>query len=308
MDSFESCHTEYFAYAEQAMASQGASGYALLIDLYTSLLSHQATAANMNNADSKRPVLEDLIAHVATLSESLLISTPHTSGSHIVPSILGFYEVLSAASKPRVIPIILPPMHLVYLLAQEPSSTTLSRICGILAAYKVAFDKHPRPVKDYYPALTTDTFNSCLRDIYNLIWVARAFTVVPQKSVGLYCDPALRATLNTYLGEVDREYGIANALGLSNNPVLSAFSATAWRALEEREIDKEGYDRASITYHQGPVSQLSLEALKHRGGVGVEWDGPEGYKVHVLQWLAERGLGGIKDLMFATVTNLKGRA
>jgi centromere protein I len=40
----------------------------------------------------------------------------------------------------------------------------------------------------------------------------------------------------------------------------------------------------------------------------VDWDGSNGYKVFVLHWLAERGLGGIKDLMFATVTELKGKA
>jgi centromere protein I len=37
----------------------------------------------------------------------------------------------------------------------------------------------------------------------------------------------------------------------------------------------------------------------------VDWDGAQGYKAYVLNWLAERGMGGIRDLMFATVTDLK---
>jgi centromere protein I len=49
-----------------------------------------------------------------------------------------------------------------------------------------------------------------------------------------------------------------------------------------------------------------LEVLKRKGGVSVDWEGPNGYKVMVLQWLDERGLSGIKDLMFATVVNLRG--
>lgn len=207
-----------------------------------------------------------------------------------------------------MIPIVLPPMHLVYLLAQSPSTTTLSRVCGIIGAYKVAFDQHPKPVKDYYPASVTDSLNFCLRDLYNLLWVSRALNVVEQKSVGLYCDPSLRSSLKDYLSGLDREYAIGSAFGLSNNAWLASTSAAAWRAMEEREIEREGYDRTGIRYHQGPVSQRSLEVLKRNGGIGVDWDGAMGYKVFVMNWLAERGLGGIRQFMFATVTDLKSKA
>jgi centromere protein I len=78
--------------------------------------------------------------------------------------------------------------------------------------------------------------------------------------------------------------------------------------MEEREIAREGYDKNSVRYHQGPVSGRSLEVLKRKGGVSVNWDGAAGYKVFVLNWLAERGLGGIRDLMFATVTELREKA
>jgi centromere protein I len=118
----------------------------------------------------------------------------------------------------------------------------------------------------------------------------------------------LRSTLNNYISVIDREYSIGTAFGFSNYAWLASMSAAAWRALEEREITKEGYDKSSIRYHQGPVSQRSLEVLKRKGGVSVDWDGANGYKVFVLNWLAERGLGGVRELMFATVTELRGKA
>jgi centromere protein I len=77
--------------------------------------------------------------------------------------------------------------------------------------------------------------------------------------------------------------------------------------MERREIDKVGEGMIN-KYHTGPVGEKSLALLKKEGGVGVDWEGANGYKVFVLQWLNERGLGGIKDLMFATVTNLKNTA
>jgi centromere protein I len=77
--------------------------------------------------------------------------------------------------------------------------------------------------------------------------------------------------------------------------------------MERREIDKVGEGMIN-KYHTGPVGEKSLALLKKEGGVSVHWEGANGYKVFVLQWLNARGLGGIKDLMFATVTNLKNTA
>ncbi|CAO2648421.1 Nn.00g076880.m01.CDS01 [Neocucurbitaria sp. VM-36] len=310
MDPFETVYSTYLSPTEQALAGYGLPAHARLIDFYSSLFQHQASAAISRNdrpSSMTHRALNDLTSHIAALCTSLLLSLPSDSGASLTSSILTFYELLSTSSKPHIIPIILPPMHLVYLLSQSSSPTTLSRICGIIGAYKAAFDQHPKPVKDYYPASVTDALNFCLRDLYNLLWVARALNAVEQKSVGLYCHPSLRADLKDYLTGLDREYAIGSAFGLSNNAWLASMAAAAWRAVEESEIEREGYDRNSIRYHQGPVSQRSLEVLKRKGGVGVEWDGAMGYKVFVLDWLAERGLGGIRQLMFATVTDLKGR-
>jgi centromere protein I len=310
IEAFNAAYTTFFQPAERALSSQGIDAYSKLINFYASLVQRQASiliARSRRPITSESQVIYDLAAHVSTLSTSLLLSLPARTGGLLISSIFSFYEILSACSKPHTVPIILPPMHLVYLLAQETSSTTLSRVCGIIGNYKQAFDQHPKPVKDYYPASVTDGLNYCLRDIYNLIWVSRGLITADQKAVGLYCDPALRSTLHQYLSGIDREYAIGIAFGISNNAWLASLSAAAWRAMEEREIGREGFDRNSIRYHQGPVTQRSLEVLKRKGGVSVDWDGPQGYKVFVLNWLAERGLDGVRQLMFATVTDLRGK-
>ncbi|KAF1844757.1 Mis6-domain-containing protein [Cucurbitaria berberidis CBS 394.84] len=310
IDSFKDVYSTYLSSAERALAGHGPSAHPKLIEFYSSLFQHQVSTTSSKNdrhSSSSHRVLKDLVAHVSELSTSLLLSLPLNSGSSLISSILGFYELLSTSSKPHVIPIILPPMHLIYLLAQNASSTMLSRVYGIIGSYKVAFDQHPKPVKDYYPVSVTERLNSCLRDLYNMLWVSRALSIQDQKSVGLYCDPSLRVALKDYLSSLDRDYSISTAFALSNNAWLASGSAAAWRALEERDIETEGYDKDSIRYHHGPVTPRSLEVLKRKGGINVEWDGPMGYKVFVLNWLAERGLSGIKQFMFATVTDLKGK-
>ena len=309
---FEPAEDIYLGYlrpVEQALAAHGIPAYVKLVDFYASLLQHEISAIASKAAirnNRYRQTVNNLVEHAATMFTSAVLSVPPGSNTDLTSSILSFYELLSKSSRPHIIPIILPPMHLVYVLAQYSSPTALSRICGIIGSYKTAFDNHPKPVKTYYSADVTDTFNRCLRDMYNLVWVARGLLIQEQKSEGLYCDPSLRAILNSYLSKVDREYSIGSAFHLSNNAWLSSLSAAAWRTIEEREIDKESYDKNSIRHHQGPVSERSLEVLKRKGGVSVDWEGPKGYKAMVLQWLGERGLDGVKDLMFATVMNLKG--
>lgn len=307
IESFEEAHATYLSTVERAIAAQGVSAYPKLINFYNALLQHQISKlTNTVGSDGvNKEVLGDLSTHVGTIFTSALLSIPPGLGSDVTSSVLSFYELLSTSSKPHVVPIQLPPMHLIYLLAQEASVTTFSRLCGVIGAYKLAFDKHPKPIKAYYPIEVTDKFNFCLRDMYNLIWVSRALVAQDKKSQGMLCDGLIRSTLNTYLKSVNRGYGIETAFNLSNNAWLAPLSAAAWRTIERQVAERDGLDMDTIPHHLGPVSEKSLETLKGNGGVSIEWEGAHGYKALVLQWLDERGLSGIKELMFATVMNLK---
>ncbi|KAL5121455.1 hypothetical protein ACEQ8H_000527 [Pleosporales sp. CAS-2024a] len=309
--SFQEAQTNYFTAIEQVLSSYGALGYEKLIRFYTALLQQQVCAATSRYSElfeSDSNLFHDLTAHVSTLSTSLLLSLQGAESPTITSSILSFYELLSKSSIPHIMPIILPPVHLVCFLTQVAGVTTFSRICGILAALKIAFDKHPKPVRIYYPSHVTDTLNWCLRDIYQLVWLARALVAADNKALGLYCDPTLRSTLNTYLDGIDSEYSIGTAFSFSNFPGLASMSAAAWSSMEQSDITNKGYDKSSIQYHKGPVSQRSLEVLRKQGGVDVAWDGQHGYKAYVMKWLEERGLGGIRELMLAIVTELRSKA
>ncbi|KAF3036684.1 hypothetical protein E8E12_004618 [Didymella heteroderae] len=311
-DSFEDVYSDFFAPAERALFNNGLSSYAQLAGLYTELLQHRVAVLAQQQPERRQPALnspkeqflKDFVSHFAAFSTSLLLSLPSGMGTDVVSSILAFWELLSTSSKPHIIPILLPPMHLVYYLMQSSSADVASRICGIIGSYKQAFDAHPRPVKHYYPSEVTDGLNWCLRDVYNFFWVARGLAVAEQKSVGMYCHTVLRSSLDTYLSGLGQGYTIGRIFNLSYNAWLTSMSSAAWRALEEQEIQRQGRNRANIKAQNGPVTQQSLESLRD-GGISVDWDGANGYKVFVLHWLADRGLGGLRELMFATVTDLK---
>lgn len=312
-DSFEDIHTDYLSTVERTLSSSGLSSCVDLINLYTELLQHRVAVLAEEKPAQRQPALsspaqqflKDSVSHFATLSTSLVLSLPSSMELEVVSAVLAYWELLATSSKPHVIPILLPPMHLVYHLMQSSSATVVSRICGVIGSYKQAFDAHPRPVKYYYPSEVTDGLNWCLRDVYNLFWVTRGLSVAQQKSVGMYCDPALRSSLNDYLTGLDSDYDISHIFSLSYNAWLTSMSSAAWHALQEREIDRKGLDPGNIQRHTGPARQSSLAALRDEG-LEMEWEGANGYKVFVLNWLAERGLGGLRELMFATVTDLKG--
>lgn len=311
-DSFDDIYLDYCSPVERALLGNGLLSSAHLVEFYTEMLQHRVSKLAQQQPEPRQPALSspeqqflrDFVSHFAALSTSLVLSLPSDVEAQVLTSILAYWDFLSTSSKPHVIPIILPPMHLVYYLVQSSSADVVSRICGVIGNYKQAFDAHPRPVKHYYPSEVTDGLNRCLRDVYNLFWVARGLAVADQKSVGMYCDPSLRSSLKDYLSGLDREYAIGHAFGISNNAWLASMSSAAWHVLEEREINREGHDRGSIRWHKGPVSQQSLAVLRD-GGVNVDWEGADGYKAFVLNWLAEKGLGGLRELMFATVTDLK---
>ncbi|KAL5389615.1 hypothetical protein PMIN06_010047 [Paraphaeosphaeria minitans] len=298
---------------ERCILPHGLQACERLIGFYTSLFhrwSNRATprpspsSSSLSHPDQR--ALHDLAAHVSTLSSSLLLSLPSCSSSTtiIVSTILTFYEQLSTISTPHHIPIILPSISLIYLLAMEPSTTTFARVAGIIANYRHAFTAHPLPIQKYYPENMTSSFNTALRDLYHLLWMSKALIAEPPKSVGLYCAPELSDALHTYLTQADREYNVRTAFNVSNNPLFASISLAAWVAIENEEIKKEGYDPDAITRHAGPVSQRKLEMLKAAGGVNIDWDA---YRVRVLKWMEERGLAGPKEFMFAASNQLQAK-
>ncbi|KAF1961181.1 Mis6-domain-containing protein [Byssothecium circinans] len=313
---FEDAYATFLQPAEAALTASNTNAHDHLLPFYTNLLRQW-----MNQASPQPPVpalalstpdqltLSNLTTHISHLSTSLLLSLPagQIPDPQTTSQILTIYDLLSTTSTPYHIPILLPPTPLTALLILTPSLATLSRITSIIASYKSAFNTHPSPIRNFYPTPLIDAFNVAIRDLYHLLWISRALSTSRDdagnpKALGLYCAPALRDALNEYLGAVDREYAIQTAFNVSNNALLASLAAAAWREMEEEVIEREAFDRGTITWHKGPVSQRSLEVLRRNGGVGVEW---EGYRVRVLKWLEERGLGGLKGFLWASSEALR---
>ncbi|KAF1967378.1 Mis6-domain-containing protein [Bimuria novae-zelandiae CBS 107.79] len=296
---------------ERALGGHDLQSYEYLLGFYT-LLFRQWTNQAMRQSSRSGSALEhpdqralfDLASHFSTLSSSLVLDLPPDSPSalSITSAILTFYEQLSTSSKPQHIPIILPPTTLINLLTLSSSTTVFARITGIVANYRHAFSAHPVPIHQYYPEEVTAAFNSTMRDIHNLLWLSRGLLIDPPKCVGLHCEPELRDTLHAYLTDLDHEYGIQTAFNMTHNPLLASLALSAWLDVENEEIEKEGYGPDAITRHAGPMSQISLERLRARGGVNVDW---EAYRVRLLRWLEERGLRGPEDFMFAASVPLR---
>lgn len=66
-------------------------------------------------------------------------------------------------------------------------------------------------------------------------------------------------------------------------------------------MDEESTGVAVSVRHAGPVTQRSLGLLGGNGGVRISW---AEYRLEVLKWLGDRGVGGVGELMFCTMKHL----
>ncbi|KAK5014084.1 hypothetical protein LTR39_003324 [Cryomyces antarcticus] len=297
----------FFSAAEAAIIMHAPEPYENLVTLYIDLTSRWAqhigsTASDRSGADANMPI-EAFIAltdHVSTLVLSILCS-PTCSGS-IVSATLGFYQTLTAvlftpANESHSIPIVLPPAQVVYLLLFTSSLSELSRLLAILASYKQAFEASISATIRHPPA-TTNRFNGWLMDVCNLFWRSLALQKSDANAFGCFCPESVQPLLRDYLETIDPEYSLVSSFGLSQSHVLSSLSAAALRALEDK-ADEEGLELN--TRHAGPVTRRSLTKLDKDGGLQISW---KEYRVEVLKWLDARGVGGVKELMYATMKHL----
>lgn len=308
-------HQLYISRVERALATQGPEPLAKLLHCYSDLLQHW-TQQHIDQASlptgsawspTDRADLEALTTHVSHLSTSLLLSLPAdasaSASTPLTSSIISFYESISLRAASGTGPIILPPPHLSYLLAQGSSLTALSRICGLYANFKAAFDAHAQTARiaDYFSASVTNGFNDCLRHLHNLLWGSQKQQLA-RGSFALFLNPALQGPLSSYLESIDLGFAPNQGFGLTHNALLASAAAAAWREFEGEKIVAQRLDGRSVPLHQGPVKLQSLEVLKSQGGVDVAL---MEYKKRVLQWLAERGCDGLSRLMYATNAKLR---
>lgn len=318
---------------EAALLDNTAISAIALLEFYTALLrqwtacflSISSMPADASHTPSSPP--NEIAAPLISLSTHtflllLTMQTAHasTSVAPITSSLLAYLESLTflishTPSQPTLkIPI--PHPLTIYLLAFTPSIAALSRLCAVLATYKLAFEAtltRPAPpaptLSPATPAVPRHTiahFNGFLMDVCNLLWRSRAFNTSDTNALGCLLPSPLLGPLTAYVAALGiAPHALSSLFSLSCNPVLASLSIAAWREIEDRQAESGENGGLGIKVrHAGPVSQKSLALLGREGGVNLGW---KDYRVLVLRWLAARGVGGVGELMGCTMKGLMGR-
>lgn len=285
------------------MLDNTASAQLSLLKFYTLLLQRWTIAMEATERIDTLPLasVPELIEHVNKLTLTLTQTSPAV-GTCL--EILNFYDACAAIySKPTLLPhveILIPPPMLVYTLYFGPSLAVVSRLCGIVAIYKRAWEAAMLTTSPAARPLTrrergqVAVFNGFLMDLCNCLWRGRAFSTTDTNAQGCRIPESVKPALESHLRAADPELSLATVFGLSHSPLLCLQSISYVRELEDA-------DAAVGSRHAGPVTQTSLAALAYRGGLRLSW--PE-YRVGVLGYLESRGFSGISELMYSTMKNL----
>lgn len=274
--------------------------YTSMLRQWTALLLDQSDTGTVN-AEVHSSAFTDLVSHADLLCLSTLESMPLALAT--ISSILSFYETVATSishcpTNPNI-RITTPSAEVVYRLTFTTSLSTLSRLCSILSTYKTAFEAGMSRAGEGsgYPREYVNHFNGFLMDICNCLWRNRALNREDTNALGCLVPPTVVLALRTYATGLG--HSLPTLFSLSNSSTLCALSIACFRDLEEAAEDAE--EGSLSIRHAGPVSQRSLTVLGNEGGLKVSWGN---YRLEVLKWLEERGVKGVRELMFNTMTQL----
>ena len=244
--------------------------------------------------------MNSLMDHASTLALAIIqISRTVSTCS----TVLDFYETTtSLISNPDLaakVRIKIPPAELVYTLFFTPSLSTVSRLCGVLALYKRAFELAMAPKanaeQQSYPKDYVNHFNGFLMDLCNCLWRSRAFNASDINALGCLLPEPTIIPLTDYVSSLDTSLSLPTLFSLSYSPLLCHLAISYVRELEDNQEDE------IEIRHAGPVTQSSLKTLQKEGGINLSW--PD-YRLGVLQYLETNGAPGIWELMSNTMKHL----
>jgi centromere protein I len=298
--------TRFTAPLETALLDNTPDTQICLLDFYTNLLRHWTTLLLGSPPSHAEATVSSLMAHVDILALTVSQTSP-TLSAH--SSIIAFYEAASDLFSHRSlcahVRISPPPSTLIYTLFFSQRLPVLSRLCAVLAAYKRAFEfaTSQAATRIEYDADSVKNFNGVLMDICNCIWRGRAFNATDPSALGCLMSAEQVAALAEYVRALDGGLGLATLLNVSCAPALCLQSVAFVRSLEAAaSLEAErGHAPALAVRHHGPVTQQSLKRLRRDGGLSLSWSE---YRLGMLGWLAERGGGGVGELMQNTMKNL----
>jgi centromere protein I len=282
---------------------------ALLLDFYGSLLTHWTNSTLSsplrNSVDGVAlGCTVQLIQHASVLLLSMLETSHGASEDAVLSFLTRMGHVLSHTPSVPSFRIVLPPVHLIYLLAFRSNLSTISRLCSILAMFKRAFEDSIAVSKGLntkiapYPTQDVDKLNGCVMDVCNLIWRNRAFNRQDINSLGCCVPEQLHQAMHAYLDSLEENLSSTAVFSLSYHNGLSALSAACVGDIEDRENPGGGLRNRL----KGPANHKSLLLLEKEGGLALSW---QNYRLEMLQWLEERGSEGVGRLIRNTMKILR---
>jgi centromere protein I len=277
--------------------------------LYRDLLRHwTALLKSLEVVPEGRPLKS--VRGLQVRANALALNLVHAFPSQRVHAgVLEFYEQAAATTTdPALEPFLRiahPPAELVYSLFFASSLVNVSRLSGVLARYKTAFEAAMVRDRSAYTNKDLRQFNGFLMDLCNCLWRGRAFNATDRNALACTASPAVVSRYQRYVDSLNDDLHLHWLFGFSFSPALCLRSISYVRRLED-EADAEALSagrRGLSTRHAGPVTQSSLQRLAAARGLQLSW---AEYRVHVLQGLDGEGFVGIGALMRNVMKGLQG--
>ncbi|KAJ2987732.1 hypothetical protein NUW58_g4341 [Xylaria curta] len=299
---FQGLQTNVFQPLERRVLNGTSHSQIKILEFYTSLLRRWIVL--WMSSDTQLPKVSEnaarLVSHVNNLCSTLIQTSPSIS---TYAKVLDFYYLTSSLASDADLLVhdqatAVPSATLIYNMFFTASPFTVSRVCAVVAKYKVGFQTAMEIAKINYTPRHIPEFNGFLMDICNCLWRQRALSGEDANAKGCMIPQSLVDDLSSYITTLSMGGSLASLFSLSYSPVFSLFAISFLRELEEEVEEQEGLE----IKHAGPVTKTSLRALGNRGGLTLSWDD---YRRGVLHHLDSRGMGGVEHLLSITIGALR---
>lgn len=210
---------------------------------------------------------------------------------------LGIFRALKTVSlaPPDDFSAMVPPPVLTYQLMVSTNAFVVSETLGYIAFLKTVD-------LSFSPDRVLQLRNSYVVDAINFVWKNAAFkSEEGTLNWGMLLDPRYvdRAAAHNYFSYTNLTQ-LRTVGGLSHNPALAYMCAELVWQLEDQHAEIS-------TRHPGPLAEELVKLLRQDPEVTWLAMSYDEIRIALLNGLAERGLGGIGDLLFSSLKLLAGK-
>ncbi|EPB88485.1 hypothetical protein HMPREF1544_04720 [Mucor circinelloides 1006PhL] len=208
---------------------------------------------------------------------------------------LTFFELVSTISVQDDIPdIIIPAATFVHRNFYSSSAMPVSRVCGILNQYKLAFEENDNKTDDWMSHHTPaylNHFNTYLKDVCNSLWRNVGLSKLESEGNAFSLSRQNIVDFQKICEERDMEDN--RILSITHSASLASFSKRFMTLLEKEE-------EPSVTHDQ-PITSAYLRQLGENEGMSISY---LDYRAEFLNYMSRLGFTGMHDLLYACMPSL----